>query len=548
MQTQTLLNTPLRWLNWLEKKAGSVLSFEKVVFILMVLLHLLPVWTEKYILNTDGPAHTYTSKVLLDYFFGRNLPLYRQYFALDYYADPNWFSRFWLMFLQVFFNGRIAEKLLVSAYLILFPVLFRKLLIKVNPANGVFSLLIFPFLSHHVFNYGFYNYSFAVAFLFGFLWFWKKNEADLNPKNWFIGMLLCTGMYFTHLWGFIFIGFFTAVLIFSEAVFQLRSGKLRDVLKDTAIKSLKFFCMMLPGIVLAIIFIKAFLLSEDLYTDESQKLVDGFFKLDALRIYSHKEHFPSHLFADVLLFLFAVSLLMKLPRLKWSANDGFLLCAIIATVIYFEQPAKLTVGASWIFRMVLLPYLFLIIWSASVDHFKLVKLFFGAAAVFISIYFVAIRWPYYHRVSQAMEEYLSVSGKIPLRSTVLPISFNHKGNMPDGGEVCPEFYKFIHAFDYGCMDRDAISFAHNDWIPLRWTKDRNPFTKLGNMELQPPCMGIPPYAERSNGGQVEYVVTWCMDKNYWWTPEWQDIQCQIEENYTLIDSSPHNLAKLYKIN
>ncbi|MDB5283838.1 MAG: hypothetical protein JWO06_2913 [Bacteroidota bacterium] len=549
MSTQTTFHqSDKRWFDWLEEKATVFLSFEKVAFILLILAYVAPVWIEKYILNTDGPAHTYSAKVLLDYLFGRNLPLYRQYFDLQYFADPNWFSRFWLMFLQVFFSGIVAEKILVSAYLVLFPVLFRKLLVQINPANAVLSFFIFPFLSHRVFNYGFYNYSFAIAFLFGFLWFWKKNAERLHLKNCIVGMLLCTIIYFTHLWGFIFCGLFTTVIIFSDSLVKMKAEPVVEILKDAGIKMLKLFGMMLPGIILSLLFIKTYLLKEDLFVDSAQKLLQAFFKLDVLQIYSYREHLPSRVTAFLVLSLLALSLFLKFRKAKWQKNDAFLLCAIVATLLYFIQPSNLTVGAFWSFRMVLLPYLFFITWSTSVNHCKLVKFAFGGAAIIISAYFLAIRLPYYHRVSQAMEEYVSISNKIPKQSTVLPLCFNYKGNMPDGSDVCPEFWKFNHAFDYACAERDAISFSHNNWIPLMWQADKNPFDKIGMIEGQPPGLDFANYPEKSNGGSVDYVVTWCMDKNYWWTNEWKDMQCQLDSNYTLIDSSTHSLAKLYRVN
>jgi hypothetical protein len=535
------------FVQWLSRLSERAVSFEKLVFILLLLLFLVPVWKEKYILNTDGPAHTYTAKVLLDYMTGKNTVFYNQYYQIKLFPDPNWFSRFALMVLQVFFNWRIAEKLLVSLYLVLFPVLFRKLILQINPANGVLSFFIFPFLYHHVFNYGFYNYSFSLVFLFGFLLFWKRKQDQLNIGNCVIGTLLCTLIYFTHLWGFVFTGFFTGLLIVHGALVQFKERSVVEALRDCVIKLSKLAMMMLPGLILSLIFIKKFLMKEELDSNEMPELTHGFFHLDILSIYSLKELPPAFYFAISILVLFAITVVMKIRSRRWVAEDGYLVCAILSTAIFFIEPERLTVGAFWIGRMVMLPYFFILLWSTSVLHFKWVKVVSGLAVACICIWMLLLRWPYYHRVSQSVEEYLSVSQKIPMHSTVLPISFNHKGNMPDGTNVCPEFWKFIHAFDYGCIDREAITFAHNNWIPLLWKNDKDPFVKMGDMEEQPPVSNFVDYPKNSNGGEVEYVVTWCMDKNFVNTWQWANIKKQLDEHYVLIATSPNNLAKLYHL-
>ncbi len=88
-------------------------------------------------------------------------------------------------------------------------------------------------------------------------------------------------------------------------------------------------------------------------------------------------------------------------------------------------------------------------------------------------------------------------------------------------------------------------------FPLIWRWERNPFDRLtknnASFEDQPPAVDIVNYYKNSNNAVVDYVVTWCMDqKKFGDHPRVLDIQEQLKNEYELVFTSPHGLAKVFK--
>ena len=51
------------------------------LFLLVVFLHVLPIWLFGYFATQDGPSHLHNSRVMLDY-LGRGSPIFRQYYEV----------------------------------------------------------------------------------------------------------------------------------------------------------------------------------------------------------------------------------------------------------------------------------------------------------------------------------------------------------------------------------------------------------------------------------------------------------------------------------
>jgi hypothetical protein len=64
---------------------------ENLFFVLLIFLHLIPIWAVHYFPSIDGPSHIYHASVLREY----NLPersAFREYYSLNINPVPNWFS------------------------------------------------------------------------------------------------------------------------------------------------------------------------------------------------------------------------------------------------------------------------------------------------------------------------------------------------------------------------------------------------------------------------------------------------------------------------
>src|SRR5271157_4312289 len=105
---------------WLREPWG----LESALFWFFLIACAAPIWCLSQIPTQDGPAHLYNA-YLLSGWWKTSFPVDRTYFAFNPAPVPNWFSTVILAIFMQVFSPRIAEKILLTSYVILLPVAFR---------------------------------------------------------------------------------------------------------------------------------------------------------------------------------------------------------------------------------------------------------------------------------------------------------------------------------------------------------------------------------------------------------------------------------------
>jgi hypothetical protein len=107
----------------------------------MVLLAilLLPIWVFSYFPTQDGPAHV-DNAAALHYYVRGSESLLHEYYRLNLRLVPNWFTNVIIAGLIGFVSPIVAEKILISSYIILLPVSIRYALGAVNQASTFLAL------------------------------------------------------------------------------------------------------------------------------------------------------------------------------------------------------------------------------------------------------------------------------------------------------------------------------------------------------------------------------------------------------------------------
>ena len=161
-------------------------------------LLLIPIWGFPYFLTQDGPTHVENAKILLDY----GKPAFeelRVFYVLNIDAFPNWFSHLALAGLMTIVGPLLAEKLLLSAYVLVLPWAFRYTLGGLRAEAVHLWPLILPFVYNHFLHLGFYNLAFAAIPFFVILGWWMRRSGRLGPgETAALGSLLLF-LYFCHL-------------------------------------------------------------------------------------------------------------------------------------------------------------------------------------------------------------------------------------------------------------------------------------------------------------------------------------------------------------
>jgi hypothetical protein len=173
------------------------------LFFILAVLYVVPFWTVQYLPTTDGPCHTYNAWVFRNLGNEEQYPLFRQYYEANLQPYPNWTGHAVMAALMYAVPPLVAEKLLVSGYVLLFLGGAWYLAGAVHPGERWPAFLAFPFAHNQLFQYGFYNFSIGVAvflFILGF-WWRRREKPDLRFA---VGINLLLGLcWFSHILPFI---------------------------------------------------------------------------------------------------------------------------------------------------------------------------------------------------------------------------------------------------------------------------------------------------------------------------------------------------------
>lgn len=172
----------------------------RVVFVLLLLLGLAPVWGFRYLPTADGASHVLNALVFRDC----EEPAARdhEFFARRLSPIPNWTATASLVGLTGILPPLAAEKVLASIYLIGLPIALARFLAAFGGGEAAVVLGL-PLLWNRCFFLGFYNYALSLIVFFVVLGRFLQVRDRLGPRQaGGLGLLLLAA-YFTHLVGFL---------------------------------------------------------------------------------------------------------------------------------------------------------------------------------------------------------------------------------------------------------------------------------------------------------------------------------------------------------
>src|SRR2546423_563630 len=111
--------------------------------LLLAALTLIPVWAFHYFPSTDGGAHLANADVLLQS-LQPAATAYHKYYQFSHRPLPNSLGHFLLALLMLVTKPAVAEKVLVSGYVIGLPLAVRYGLRAVRPASGWLAFAVIP--------------------------------------------------------------------------------------------------------------------------------------------------------------------------------------------------------------------------------------------------------------------------------------------------------------------------------------------------------------------------------------------------------------------
>jgi hypothetical protein len=381
-----------------------------------------------------------------------------------------------------------AEKLVVSAIVLLFLGGCWRLAGVIEPERRIHALLVMPLAYHLLFQMGFYNYSLAVALVpFALASWWRT-------PGWRAGawLLLC---YSAHVLPAAVAVLFVVIL----GVCRKQWRALLAVLPVTALLAWFFLQPQPPGGTwtwTGAVLWKPLLQTFLLLTFDLRQLILG----TALAI---------------ALALLIVTTFWQRGR-AWRESDLFLLLTVVATALYLAAPISVEEGLVLKARLLIFPYLVLLPWLTP----RLGRLYIPLAIIFAlvataNVVFLRDAWKRNDRLMARAVAPLHTAA--PLH-TIVPLIFDRTSQY----STLP---LLSHAMSYGAAERRLVDLGNYEaglgFFPVQFRPGiRRP--TIFSLETAPADYDPTAWVDA-----VDYIYTWKM-------PPDAPLMARLDEHYDLV--------------
>lgn len=482
---------------------------ERWLFLGLVGLLLLPIWSVEYLPTIDGPSHVYNAWILRQYGNTEEYPLFQQYYEIDWRPIPNWFSHAALALLMFPFGPRAAEKVLLSGLVVLFAFAARFLAGSVDQERGWRGYLALPLLYNQLLLLGFYNFCFSLAFYLLVLGYWWRRRS--SPSRGFAVklnalLLLC---WFSHIVSFV-------LALASLGVLWLVTLPGRP-LRRHVVHPL----ILAPQAILPLWFLRAEGGGIILSDWGLEQLWRYLLRLDVLFLFGKEQSWIGIALAVIFGALLALTLAGKIRGREIGDVDGFLLLSGLAVVVYIMSPEGMSGGTLLKNRLSLYPYLLLIPWIAPRMR-RTGKAAILAGLAILTGFQAAMLVHWYRLMQPDIREFLAATGPIAPNTRVLPLLFSRDTSSPRVGVLG-------HAIDVVAAEKGLVEWdnyeAASGLFPIRYREQAGKIDTY-TIEANPGNVNL-----RAYRGRADYIFTWRLDPG-------SPIARQLGRQYRLISDTP----------
>ncbi len=503
-------------------------SWEALLLAALLAANLAPLWLLPIFPAQDGHAHMEIANILREY--GRpEGQVLRDVFEIDRGVFTNGFIYYamadWLRFLPV----PAAEKVLLSAYVILLPLSVAYAVRAVEPKNAFLAALAVPFTYTYPLAMGFYNFCFGLAALFFGLGFWLRHRRRFGPRQ-------ALGLFAIALWAYschvIALGLLTGAIGILGTV-ELFRKEARPVFRNVAWTA----AALLPCLFAANMFLNQ-LATHTASHPMSTKLYQ-LVSLHSLAIFDDRTRWLAGAYAAVL----ALATLWTLIRGR-SREFALLLVVAAFTGLALLTPSNVGIGGFIHQRLTLVPWFVLILWLGTFDHTPARRRVILASSTAMTIGMLALFWPRWSEINDQLDGLRAAEARIEPGSTLLHLSYSHFGIGEDGQPLSYRIKPFLHAGSrIGARqpvgDLRLYAARYPGYFPVRYRRELSPYGYLTldwREEKIPQAVDILGYTLRT-GGRIDYVLLWQMQPELEETMEMRVLREHLQA-YEQVHASP----------
>jgi len=488
---------------------------KECLIIALLAVHLIPVWSFKFIPTQDGISHIYNAYLLKEY----NNPEYtklRKVYRLNVKPFPNWSAHAFFFVTLHIMPPLIGEKLYVTLCVLLLPLSFFYFLKRVDKRLIFFGFLGFLYSFNYLLNMGFYGFALSVSFYFFALGYWWQYRNDLKLARMAILNILLTAIYFCHLFSYAMILLSISLLALTSAV--LPDGEARSI-KERGKPLVRTIVALLPA---CLVFLCLLILNpETLETRylSFKELWIFFVSVRSLVSFNDRAIPLMRCFLGLmgLCFLWTIIKDKIIKREFIGQRDGFLLLSGVSTILYFKLP-WIAGSPAWINdRMHLFLFPILLAWF-SFTYPKWLKHAMIVIMIGLSLSHLGLTIHDYYLLNKDMEEFTSGAHLIAPNSSVSITTNDFLGAENHG--LIKYLSPFYQGTSYYCIGNGSHYVANYEpkysYFALRYREG---------------------YWKFQYKGIIDYMLVWRMDEK-------SNEVIQLRKDYDLIHETKN--LKLFR--
>ena len=465
-------------------------SIQHIVVIVLLAIHILPVWLFKYATTQDGPAHVHNAHILKVYHNHENYIL-REVYERNPTLFPNWTSHVLLAGLMYIFPPLICEKIFFSLCIGLLPLSLLYLFNGIQKSKTLFCLVGFVFAYNYLLHMGFYNFALSVSLFFFALGCWWRYEDKLSTKALVTTYVWLTVIYLTHFQSYALLTVSITLLgVFLYVYDAFESSRLRLTAQLKSI--LLFLGSLLPAYVI--------LLSYYLVKREGggfhrsfEGLMKYFLSIGSIVSFRDTHVLIGNLLLAVITIAFLLTIIDRIRAYRvissenenhaWitavvNRRDAFLLVALMLTFLYFTSPWSLRSGGMWISDRIHIYILLALLPFLSFNFHRFIDYAFSGVLIVLALWHLGYHVQTYYLMDKDAKDALSSTEMIEPH-TVLASRPGSWDGTPDSAKWDFKYVlPFEHIEGYLALN-DDVAYLQNyepntDHFPLRYNNREVP--------------------------------------------------------------------------
>ncbi|HEY4573166.1 MAG TPA: hypothetical protein VIJ26_04365, partial [Thermoanaerobaculia bacterium] len=232
--------------------------------------------------------------------------------------------------------------------------------------------------------------------------------------------------------------------------------------------------------------------------------------------------------------------------------DGFLLATAVLTVVYFAAPSELAGGGFINQRLLLFPFLTLLLWLGTFEHPARRRLHVQIAAAAIALAFLGLMLWKYAQLDRGLSEVVATVDTVAPDHTLVFLSYDHRGDVR-GNDLVFRTEPLLHVGGYVAARKRLVDLslyeANENYFPLLFRPSLNPYLYMSHgllgIEKVPPEVDLLGYSRRT-GGRIDYVLLWALRDDQRGDREVRAVLDQLAAGYSLVRRSPSGRVLLYR--